>query len=135
MATRINTKFVLLLGIAVFTVTGVVGVLWVFQIRGDTSRNIEAGDAMMVEARALEAAGDDAGASVIFEKAVNEYGRAVSKEPADLGHLRKVKEALLSLRPMSRDQANEFEGMRIGILRHELRYQLDDAEVHLELVT
>ena len=109
MATRINTKFVLLLGIAVFTAAGVVGGLWFLQIRGDTGRHLKAGDAMMAEARALEAAGDDVGASVIFEKALNEYGRAVSKEPADLGHLRKVEEALLSLRPMSRDQANEFE--------------------------
>ena len=98
MATRINTKFVLILGIAAFSVVGIVGGLWILQIRSDTSRHIRSGDAMMVEARALDAAGDDAAASVIFEKAVNEYGRAVNKEPAVLGHLRKVEEALLCLR-------------------------------------
>ena len=135
MATRINWTFVLLLFIAVFIFASTVGGLWVLQIRADTGRHMKAGDAMMVEARALEAAGDDAGASVIFEKALNEYGRAVHKEPADLGYLRKVEEALLSLRPMSRDQANEFDDMRISILRREVRYQPGVADVHLDLVT
>ena len=135
MATRINTKFVLLLTIAVFTAAGIVGGLWVLQRRGDTSRHIKAGDAMMVEACILEAAGDDAGAGVIFEKAYNEYGRAVHKEPANLDHLRKVEAALLSLRPMTRDQANEFGVRRIAILLREVRYQPGDADVHLKLIT
>ena len=58
MATRINTRFVLLLAIAVSTAFGIVGGLWVLQIRGDTSRHIEAGDALMAEARALDALGN-----------------------------------------------------------------------------
>ena len=39
MATRINTKFVLILAISVFAAGGIIGGLWVLQIRGDTSRN------------------------------------------------------------------------------------------------
>ena len=54
MATRINTKFVLILATSVLTAVGIVGGLWVLQIRSDTGRNIKNGDALMVQGRDLD---------------------------------------------------------------------------------
>ena len=134
MATRINTKFVLILATSVLAAVGIVGGLWVLQIRSDAGRNIKNGDALMVEGRALEASGDDVAAAVVFERAVNVYGRAVHKEPADLSHLAKVNMALLSIRPATQDQATEFEEMSIGVLRRVVRYRPQDPAAHLDLI-
>ena len=88
MATRVNTKFVLVLSATLVASSGIVFGLWVLHVRGDTTRHIKAGNELM-------AAGD-------YERAFKEYGRAVSKEPANLSHLQKVEEALLSIRPKTR---------------------------------
>ncbi len=121
MATRINTKFILILTAIVFAAVGIVGGLWVLQLRGDTSRHIRGGDALMAEGE--------------YERALKEYGRAVSKEPAELSHLAKVEQALLSIRPASQDLANEYDSMRISILRHRVRYRPTDPDAHMALVT
>lgn len=120
MATRVNTKFVLVVSATLFAAGGVVFGLWVLHVRGDTTRHIRAGDELM-------AMGD-------YEHAFKEYGRAVSKEPANLSHLQKVEDALLRIRPTGRDQANELDGMRVEILRHRTRYRPQDPDVHLELL-
>ncbi len=59
MASRVNTKFVLILTSTVLVGVVIVGGLWVLQIRGDSSRHIKKGDAYMAEGRAIEASGDD----------------------------------------------------------------------------
>ncbi len=134
MATRINTKFVLILVGTVSVAVGIVGGLWVLQIRGDATRHIKAGDAIVAEAVALEAAGDDREANARYEAAVKQYGRAVSKDKGNLNHLFKVQEALLRIRPVTQDQANEYDTMRIGILNRVARYRPRDPDAHLELV-
>jgi tetratricopeptide (TPR) repeat protein len=134
MATRINVKFVLIVAATLCIAAGVVGGLWVLQRRGDTSRYIRNGDQMMVEARALEAAGKRSEANAMFEQAFKQYGRAVSKEPADLSHVQKVEEALLCIRPETQDQADEFDMARRSILQHRVRYRPTDAEAHQRIV-
>ena len=134
MATRINTKFVLILVSTVFAAVVIVGGLWLLQIRGDSGRHIKKGDAYLAEGRAIEASGDDVEAAVVYERAVKAYGRAVSNEPAELSHLAKVTEALHSIRPATQDQAAEFERLRIGVLRRVVTYRPQDADAHLELI-
>ncbi len=120
MATRVNTKFVFILAVALLAATGIVGGLWVLHIRGDTSRHISAGDEFMAEGE--------------YERALKEYGRAVDKEPSNMGHLAKVETALLAIRPTNRDQAAEYDEMRIGILRHRTTYRTD-SDAYLAYLT
>ena len=49
MATRFNMKFILILATITFAAAGIVGGLWVLQIRGDTGRHIRSGDALMAD--------------------------------------------------------------------------------------
>ena len=63
MATRINTKFVLILAGSVGAGVCVIIGLWVLQIRGDATRHITAGDAIVAEA-----------IKIVFEEYVDEHG-------------------------------------------------------------
>ncbi len=135
MATKFNVKFVLIVAATLVIAAGVVGGLWVLQRRGDTDRYIRAGDQMMVEARALETAGKLSEANAMYEHAFKQYGRAVSKEPADLSYVQKVEEALICIRPETQDQAEEYDHARMAILQHRVRYRPADPEAHLQVVT
>ena len=120
MATRINTKFVLIAAGIVVAAGGTVGGLWVLQMRADTGRHIMAGDEFMAQGE--------------YERALQQYGRAVRKEPAQLSHLHKVQETLGYIRPQTQDKANELDDMRLALLRHEVRYSSRDPQVHLRLI-
>ncbi|MHC4827341.1 MAG: hypothetical protein ACYTEY_12360, partial [Planctomycetota bacterium] len=135
MATRVNTRFVLILAVTLFAAVGIVGGLWVLQIRGDTTRHIKAGDALMVRAQAATDSGKFDDGQALYEQARKQYGRAVAKEPAELSHLRKLETVLASLRPGTQDRARELDDMRVEMLRHEVRYRRQDPEAHLNLIT
>ena len=135
MATRVNARFVLILAVTLFAAAGIVGGLWVLQIRGDTTRHIKAGDALMVRARAATESGDFDGGQALYEQVLKQYGRAVTKDPAELSHLRKLETVLASLRPTTRDRATELDAMRLEVLRHEVRYRRQDSQAHLNLIT
>lgn len=120
MASRLNTKFALTLAGVSITAGAVLVGLALLAYRANTTRHIKAGDQLM-------AIGD-------FESALNEYGRAVSKEKSDLSHLRKFEQALVQIRPQTQEQAKQYYGQLTGVLRHELRYRPFDAEVHIELL-
>ncbi len=120
MAARVNTRFVLILSFSIFSIVGLVGGLWFLKIRGDATRNINAGDQLMAE-------GD-------YALAVRMYGRAVHKEPGNLDHLRKIEEAILLVRPNTQDEVAELYARREGVLRRRIRYRAQDAEVHLSLL-
>jgi tetratricopeptide (TPR) repeat protein len=134
MATRVNTRFVLILAVTLFTAVGIVGGLWVLQIRSDTTRHIKAGDALMVRARAATDSGDPDDGQALYEQALKQYGRAVTKEPEELSHLRKLETVLASMRPTTQDRAAELEAMRVEVLRHEVRYRRQDPEAHMNLI-
>jgi tetratricopeptide (TPR) repeat protein len=135
MATRVNTRFVLILAVTLFAAAGIVGGLWVLQIRSDTTRHIKAGDALMVRARTATESGDIEGGQAIYEQALKQYGRAVTKEPSELSHLRKLETVLASLRPTTQDRASELDAMRMEVLRHQVRYRRQDPEAHMNLIT
>jgi tetratricopeptide (TPR) repeat protein len=135
MATKVNTRFVLILTVTLFAAAGIVGGLWVLQIRSDTTRHIKAGDALMVRAEAATDSGDFDGGQALYEQALKQYGRAVTKDPAELSHLRKLETVLASLRPTTQSRAGELDAMRVEVLRHEVRYRRQDPEAHLNLIT
>ncbi|MHC5008232.1 MAG: hypothetical protein ACYTGF_12820 [Planctomycetota bacterium] len=135
MATKVNTRFVLILTVTLFAAAGIVGGLWVLQIRSDTTRHIKAGDALMVRAEAATDSGDFDGGQALYEQALKQYGRAVTKDPAELSHLRKLETVLASMRPTTQSRAGELDAMRVEVLRHEVRYRRQDPEAHLNLIT
>ncbi len=70
MASRVNTRFLLILAVALMAGGGIVGGLWFLQMRADATRNVRAGDEFMAQGE--------------FKKAWKYYGRAVDKQPANL---------------------------------------------------
>ncbi|MCH6552487.1 MAG: hypothetical protein IH804_10850, partial [Planctomycetes bacterium] len=120
MASRVNTRFVLILAGFVVVALGIVGGLWGLQMRGDATRNIRTGDEYLAQ-------GD-------FKKARSHYGRAVSKEPTNVEYVAKMEAALLQIRPQTTDEARELYRERLGILRHRVRYNPTDPQPHLALI-
>ncbi len=120
MATRVNTKFVLILTAAVLGAVGTIGLVAVLKIRGDTTRHIKAGEQLL----AIED----------YEGALKEFTRAIVKEPSNMEYLRLYGQALLSIRPETQDQAEELHGRRIGIFKREAQYRPQDPEAHLSLL-
>jgi tetratricopeptide (TPR) repeat protein len=120
MATRVNTRFLLVLLVVLFAVTGMVGGLWLIQYRKDATRNIRAGDEAV-------ARGD-------YELAYKQYGKAVHKDPGNPETLDKLEVTLLKVRPATHDRAIELDIERVEILRHRCRYAPADPEVHLALL-
>ncbi len=49
MASRVNTRFILILVVSVVAALGIVGGLWALQMRGDATRNIRAGDEYLAQ--------------------------------------------------------------------------------------
>ncbi|MCH8343767.1 MAG: tetratricopeptide repeat protein [Planctomycetes bacterium] len=120
MATRVNTKFVLILTVAVLGAVGTVGLLAVLKVRGDTTRHIKAGEQLL----AIED----------YQGALKEFSRAVGKEPSNMDYLRLFEQALLSIRPETQDQARELHIRRIGIFYRKAQYRPQDPEAHMSLL-
>jgi tetratricopeptide (TPR) repeat protein len=120
MASRVNTKFILILVCGLFITAMMLGALYYLRVRNDTTRHIKAGDQLMAE-------GD-------YEKAMKTYQRAVGAEPSNMGYLAKMEQALLKMTPETATRASELYSMRVGVLHHAVRYRPDDAERHLNLI-
>ena len=120
MASRVNTKFILIIVCGLFLTAIMLGALYYLRVRNDTTRHIKAGDQLM-------AAGD-------YEKAMKTYQRAVGAEPSNMAYLAKMEEALLKMTPETSTRAAELYSMRVGVLHHAVRYRPDDAERHLRLI-
>ncbi len=117
MASRLNKKFALTLAAISLAAVAVLGGLGLLAYRANTTRHITAGDQFMAE-------GD-------YEAALKSYGRAVDKEKTDLSYLRKYEQALLRIRPRTREQAERYYRQFIGVFQHKIRYRSFDADVHL----
>ncbi|MHC4428414.1 MAG: tetratricopeptide repeat protein, partial [Planctomycetota bacterium] len=134
MATRLNIRFISILSVTVVAVAILLVGLWFLKAKGDATRNIKAADEYMQLAAEAEARGDKEVAQNHYERAVRTYGRAVHKEPANLTYLDYMEKALLNLRPDTRDEASEFDDMRIAIMATRARYRPQDADTHLALL-
>ncbi len=120
MAARINTKFLLILFIAISVAAGLVGGLWFIQVRGDASRQARLGDQMMDEGS--------------YYQASQHYARAVQREPANREFLQKLEVAVTSVRPETTDMAREmYERLRF-VLMHEARIDSSNPDAHLRYI-
>ncbi|MHC5002620.1 MAG: tetratricopeptide repeat protein [Planctomycetota bacterium] len=120
MASRVNTKFLLILAVCTIFVVGLVGGLFYLQYRGDAERHIRRGDELMQ-------AGE-------FREAHSAYGRAVSKNRSSLEYLEKFTDALLQIEPRNTDDAKDLYAKRLGALQQAVRYHGDEAAPHIALL-
>lgn len=120
MATRVNTKFVLILTAAVLGAVGTIGLVAVLKNRGDTTRHVKAGEQLLAIAD--------------YEGALKEFTRAVGKEPSNMDYLRLFEQALLNIRPETQDRAFELHLLRIKVFHLKAQYRRQDPEAHMSLL-
>jgi len=120
MTSRLNVKVLLIVLGTLAVGAGVVAALLYLQIRTNPERNVRMGDEAMK-------AGD-------LELAISSYGRAVSKEPANLEYLDLLEQALLKIRPKTVEEARDRYGMRLRLLQQEAEHYPTNPDAHLELI-
>lgn len=120
MASRVNTKFLLILVVCVVFVAGIAAGLFYLQYRGDAERHVRRGDELMQSGE--------------HRDAMRAYGRAVSKQRSNPAYLEKFTDALMRVVPESRDDANELYLQRLGALEQAIRYRPTDATAHIALL-
>ena len=95
MASKVNTKFVIILVGAIVALAVGVGGLAAYSLRMSGERNIAAGDQLVLEAEELRAGGDEAEAIEKINDAASQYGRAVNKDPSRRDWLLQWRDTLL----------------------------------------
>ncbi|MBM4112646.1 MAG: hypothetical protein FJ253_04620 [Phycisphaerae bacterium] len=100
---RLNTKFVVVIAAFLAVALGGLGVVVVYKVMRDPSRNIEQG-------RELERQGDYRGAS-------KAYGRAVFKRRTNLEYMDLMRGALLKIVPETMEEARQHYETNLNILR------------------
>lgn len=116
MASRVNTRFVVVLGAALFAVfAGVAGLLWVVRMKSG-ERYIARGDAAIARADAAESRGDAAGAAAEIETAERFYSIAVNKGQQNVEWLNKWRAAMRRKIPRTPDRY--VEDFRFLLLMH-----------------
>ncbi|MFG0293906.1 MAG: tetratricopeptide repeat protein [Phycisphaerales bacterium JB050] len=106
MASKVNTKFVVILVGALLALAIGVGGLAAYSLRMSGERNIAAGDRLMVQAEEARAQGDQEAELQLVGEAAGQYGRAVSKDRTRREWLLKLRDALLLTVP---DTGVEYE--------------------------
>lgn len=120
MASKVNTKFVTFLVLAVCAAAMLIGGLYVLNVRTNAKRNIRLGQEALT-------AGD-------LRKARDYFGRAVSKEPGNLEYLAKVEEVTVQIRPRTADEARELYNSWLSLLHHAARHDSANPQRHLRLL-
>lgn len=99
MASKVNTKFVIILVGSVVALAVGVGALAAYSLRMSGERNIKAGDARIAEAQQLRSSGNEAEAIESINDAASQYGRAVNKDPSRRDWLITWRDTLLQTIP------------------------------------
>ncbi|NNM25701.1 MAG: tetratricopeptide repeat protein [Phycisphaerales bacterium] len=120
MASRINTKLVLVLFIVASSAAAAVGALWFYKMKTDASRHIEAAEGYLAQ-------GD-------YRSARRFYSRAVGKEPTNVAYLASLEDALLKIQPDTADEAKELYQSYLSVLKHAATHHPSDANRHLALM-
>jgi tetratricopeptide (TPR) repeat protein len=118
---RLNKKFIILIGGFLLFVGVVLAGLWWYTNFAAPEKNMQRGDALVAEAQALEKAGDADGAYKQYQEAVSRYGRAVSKQPNNLAFSQKMLDALSLMTPKTASDAQELYGRREALLQRRTR--------------
>ncbi len=117
MASKVNTKFVVMLVGALLALAIGVGALAAYSLRMSGERNIAAGDALMLQAEQARAAGDEAQALEYIDEASGQYGRAVHKDRSRRDWLVKLRDTLLQTNPDSEvEYRKRYEQTYLGVL-------------------
>lgn len=112
MAKKINSKLLFVVGAGGVSVAAAVGFLW--WRSQDTDRYVREGDT-------LSSKGD-------YKKAVETYGRAVSKKPNNIKYLEKYNEGLLKVVPETQSEATERYGQFVASLQNLARADRDNVD-------
>lgn len=120
MPSRVNTKFVIFLVVAVCVGGVLIAGLYMLNVSGRAKRNMRLGDE-------AAAAGD-------FRKARDYYGSAVYREPGNLEYLEKLEQVTLKVTPRTSDEALELYRGWLGILNQGVRQDGGNPERHLRLL-
>jgi len=120
MASRVNTRFVLILVLVVMAAVAIVGGLWFLKIRTDATRHVRTADEYMQQGE--------------YRMAMRFYERALGKEPSNLEFLGYMENALLQIQPDTANEAQELYGRYISVLRHAATHHPTNPEFHLRLL-
>ena len=112
---KLLTLVILIIG---FIVAGLSGLWYFVEYRG-AERNIIAGDSYFSEGE--------------FKNARKQYGRAVTKEPASLPYVNKLRDATLAIVPVTPTEARSMYDEYVRTLVHEARYNPQDVDSHLRV--
>lgn len=99
MASKVNTKFVVILVGALLALAVGVGGLAAITLRMSGERNVAAGDRLVAEAEQALAAGNQQAANELFSDAASQYGRAVNKDGTRQDWLEVWRDTLLKTTP------------------------------------
>ena len=120
MATQVNKKLIFYITVFFGAAIVILGGLWFLYARGDASRNIRRGDALM-------AAGQ-------YEDAAKQYARGVSKEKSNLEYLDKWEASILAIVPPTQTEAKSRYGELVVIRRSRAIHQPDNLEFHWAVI-
>ncbi len=116
---RTNKKLLTIVIVIIgFIVTGLGGLWYFVEYRG-AERNIKAGNSYFAEGE--------------FKNARKQYGRAVTKEPASLPYVNKLRDAILAIVPVTPAEARAMYDEYVRTLVHEARYNPLDVDSHLRV--
>lgn len=116
---RTNKKLLTIVISIVAVVLFGVGGLWFYAEYRGAERNITAGDNLFAAGK--------------FSEARKQYGRAVSKEPANLKYVQKLQDAVLAITPVTPTEARTTYDDYVRTLVHEARYNPQDIDAHLRV--
>lgn len=119
-STGVNTKFILMLVVAVSGLAVVLAGLWYYHRMKDATININRAEALIAEGK--------------LDKALDQIGRAISKEPTKPEHLERMHKLLDQMKPETQDRAAELYNRRLAAYRHMATYHPEDADTHLALI-
>ncbi len=120
MASRVNTRFLIILAVVGVTVVAIVGGLLYIKNRTDVTGSLKRGDEFMAQGE--------------YVRARSYYTRALSSDPGNLAYLENVRRALLAMQPETGDIARELYANYINVLRHAAEHHPSDVAQHLPLL-
>ncbi len=135
MASKVNTKFVIILVGALLALAVGVGGLAAITLRMSGERNVASGDRLVAEAEQALAAGDAARANELFSDAASQYGRAVNKDGTRRDWLEVWRDTLLRTTPDTDvEYGKQYRERYLGSLDRLATIDPSDPGPQLELV-
>ena len=131
---RLNKKFIILIGGFVLFVGVVLAGLWWYTNFAAPEKNVQRGDDLVAQAQTLEQAGDADEAYKKYQDAISRYGRAVSKQPNNLAFSQKMLDALSMMTPKTATDAQELYGRREALLQRRTRSAPRDGNQWMALL-